>query len=82
MAINCPKCNTDNPDNSHFCSDCGTQLASSKDIVVTETIEAPKEDLTTGSTFAERIRLSKNLVKAVWERSIEHSIKSSRRKSL
>ena len=52
MANKCPKCKSDNPETATLCADCGTKLPSPKDIDVTETIEAPKEELTTGSVFA------------------------------
>jgi serine/threonine protein kinase/Tfp pilus assembly protein PilF len=61
MAINCPKCQTDNPDTLKFCGECGTQLPSSKDIAVTATMEAAKEELTTGSTFAGRYQIIEEL---------------------
>jgi len=54
MANKCPKCQTDNPDTLKFCGECGTHLLSPKEVDVTETIEAPREELTTGSTFARR----------------------------
>jgi hypothetical protein len=54
----CPKCQMDNPDTLKFCGECGTQLLSAEDFAVTKTIEAPREELTTGSTFAGRYRLS------------------------
>ena len=54
MANKCPKCETNNPDTLKFCGECGTQLPDMKDIQVTETIETPKEELTTGSTYAGR----------------------------
>ena len=41
MATQCPKCNADNPDTSRFCSDCGTQIVSNKDISITKTIQDP-----------------------------------------
>lgn len=63
MAKKCPKCNADNPETKQFCGDCGTQLPSIKDIEVTETIEAPKEELTTGSTFAGRYQIIEELGK-------------------
>ncbi len=63
MAIKCPKCNADNPDTKQFCGDCGTQLPSLEDVEVTETIEAPKEELTTGSTFAGRYQIIEELGK-------------------
>ena len=61
--MNCPKCNTDNPETATYCADCGTQLSSSKDIPVTETLETPTEELTTGSTFAGRYQIIEELGK-------------------
>jgi serine/threonine protein kinase/tetratricopeptide (TPR) repeat protein len=61
MAITCPKCKTDNSDTLKFCGECGTQLLSPSAIAVTETIEAPKEELTTGSTFADRYQIIEEL---------------------
>jgi hypothetical protein len=43
MAIKCPRCQTDNPDNQKFCGECATPLYFLGDIQVTETMEAPKE---------------------------------------
>ena len=63
MAIKCPKCETDNPDTSSFCSDCGTQLGPSKESQIphTKTLETPIEELTTGSTFAGRYQIIEEL---------------------
>jgi serine/threonine protein kinase len=62
MTIECPKCKTDNPDTASFCNTCATSLKPSEDIsVVTETIEVPKEELTTGSTFAGRYQIIEEL---------------------
>jgi len=61
--MKCPKCNTENPDTSRFCADCGTQLLPSKEIPVTETLETPKEELTTGSIFAGRYQIIEDLGK-------------------
>jgi len=63
MINKCPKCNTDNPDTKQFCGDCGTQLPSLENIDVTATIETPKEELTTGSTFAGRYQIIEELGK-------------------
>jgi non-specific serine/threonine protein kinase len=63
MAIKCPKCETNNVDTAKFCFECATALQSSKDIPVTKTLEAPKEELTTGSTFAERYQIIEELGK-------------------
>ncbi len=63
MANTCPKCNTNNPDTVKFCGECGTQLPSTADIDITETLETPKEELTTGSTFAGRYQIIEELGK-------------------
>ena len=63
MSIKCPKCRSENPESASFCADCGTQLHPSEDIDVTATIEAPKEDLTTGTTFAGRYQIIEEIGK-------------------
>ena len=68
MATHCPKCNLENPETSRFCADCGTQLGVSgekpiKPIEHTETLQAPREELTTGSTFARRYQIIEELGK-------------------
>jgi TolB-like protein/Flp pilus assembly protein TadD/tRNA A-37 threonylcarbamoyl transferase component Bud32 len=61
MSNKCPKCHHENPDDTLFCGKCGAQLPSPEDIEVTKTIEAPKEELTTGSTFAGRYQIIEEL---------------------
>jgi len=61
VAIRCPKCQSDNPENQKFCGECATPLQLSKDIEVTETMEALKEELTTGSTFAGSYQIREGL---------------------
>jgi len=62
--MKCPKCHSENPKTSSFCADCGTQLPASGGISEpTKTIEAPKEELTTGSTFAGRYQIIEELGK-------------------
>jgi len=63
MDIKCPKCNTENTSDSQFCKSCATPLPSSKEIPVTETLETPTEELTTGSTFAGRYQIIEELGK-------------------
>ena len=63
MGIKCPKCHFDNPDDTLYCGKCATPLPSQKEIQVTETLETPKEELTTGSTFASRYQIIEELGK-------------------
>ncbi len=63
MSTKCPKCHTDNPEDSKFCKECATPLPSSKESPVTKTIETPSEELTTGSTFAGRYQIIEELGK-------------------
>jgi serine/threonine protein kinase/predicted Zn-dependent protease len=63
--MKCSKCKTDNPIDSKYCKKCATPLPVSEDIIVskTETLETPKEELTTGSTFANRYQIIEELGK-------------------
>ena len=63
--MKCPKCNFENPADTKFCGKCGTSLPPSKEISapLTETLETPKEELTTGSTFAGRYQIIEELGK-------------------
>ncbi len=63
MPVKCPKCQHENPDDTLFCGKCGTQFPSPQKIEVTETMETPKEELTTGSTFAGRYQIIEELGK-------------------
>ena len=63
--MECPKCHFENPKDTSYCGKCGTQLPPSEEIPVshTETMESPKEELTAGSTFAERYQIIEELGK-------------------
>jgi serine/threonine protein kinase len=64
MTTQCPKCNSENTDTARFCSNCAASLLPSEKVPVpTQTIEAPKEELTTGSTFAGRYQIIEELGK-------------------
>ena len=63
MATKCPKCHTDNPDSSLYCSHCATSLKPSTELSVTKTLEAPIEELTQGTTFAGRYEIIEELGK-------------------
>jgi serine/threonine protein kinase/tetratricopeptide (TPR) repeat protein len=81
MAVQCPKCQTDNPADSKFCKECATPLPPHEEIDVTATIEAPKEKLTTGSMFAGRYKIIEEIGKGgmgrvykVHDKEIEESV--------
>ena len=61
----CPKCDSENTDTARFCSECGTQLIPSKKVPAqhTKTIETPREEITSGSTFAGRYQIIDKLGK-------------------
>ena len=63
MGIKCPKCHFENPEDTSYCGKCGTKFDLSEEIShpLTETLETPKEKLTTGSTFAERFQIIEEL---------------------
>jgi len=63
MSNKCPNCQHVNPDDTVYCGKCASPLPSSEDIEVTATIETPKEELTTGSTFAGRYQIIEELGK-------------------
>jgi len=60
----CPKCQTNNPDTSSYCADCGTQLGSSKDIpAFTKTLETPFPQFEKGKSLADRYEIIEELGK-------------------
>jgi serine/threonine protein kinase/tetratricopeptide (TPR) repeat protein len=63
LANKCPKCHSENPESKQFCADCGTQLSPPPDHppVITETLQTPVRELTTGSTFAGRYQVIEEL---------------------
>jgi len=63
MSVKCPKCQTDNPPDSKFCKECAAQLPSPGKPEVTKTLEASKEELITGTTFANRYQIIEELGK-------------------
>jgi serine/threonine protein kinase/tetratricopeptide (TPR) repeat protein len=66
--MKCPKCDFDNPGNTTFCGNCAAPLQSQKSTSEeiakeTETLQSPKQDLTTGSQFAGRYQVIEELGK-------------------
>jgi TolB-like protein/Tfp pilus assembly protein PilF/tRNA A-37 threonylcarbamoyl transferase component Bud32 len=65
VANKCPTCHSDNPEAQRFCGECGTQLPPPQDHppVMTETLQTPVRELTTGSSFADRYQVIEELGK-------------------
>jgi serine/threonine protein kinase/tetratricopeptide (TPR) repeat protein len=63
MAIKCPKCQAENPDTKQFCGDCGTRLTPAQEArpELTETLQTPVRELTSGSNFAGRYQVIEEL---------------------
>jgi serine/threonine protein kinase/tetratricopeptide (TPR) repeat protein len=63
VAIKCPTCHSENPETKQFCADCGTQLHTprSRPPIITETLQSPVHELTTGSSFAGRYQVIEEL---------------------
>jgi len=65
MTIKCAKCHFENPDDTVYCGKCATPIKPSEEISApTEILETPKEELTTGSTFAGRSQIIEELGKS------------------
>ena len=65
MSNKCPKCDFDNPEDTIYCGHCAAplKLSTKYPYVLTETLRAPREELTTGSTFAGKYRIIEELGK-------------------
>ena len=61
MSTKCPKCDTENTEDSQFCKKCATPLG--PDVIQTETLETYPEELTTGTIFADRYQIIEELGK-------------------
>ena len=61
--MRCPKCQTENPDDSKYCKECATPIPASEVISVTKTFETPLGGLTRGTTFAGRYEIIEELGK-------------------
>ncbi len=61
MAVKCPKCHSDNPDDTIYCGKCATPLKSADEASITKTLITPKESLQKGSTVAERYKIIEEL---------------------
>ena len=63
--MKCPRCDSDNPDNTRFCGQCAFPLLLSDKIPYsqTETLRTPIEELSIGSTFAGRYQIIEEIGK-------------------
>jgi serine/threonine protein kinase/Tfp pilus assembly protein PilF len=63
--MKCPKCEAENTDTARYCSNCAAPLTAADDAQpsITKTIETPREELTTGSSFAGRYQIIEELGK-------------------
>lgn len=63
--MKCPKCDTDNPTTSRFCSACGARLSPSGENSLTDTraLRAQRYELSAGETFADKYRILGSLGK-------------------
>ncbi len=57
MSTTCPKCHTDNPDDSKFCKECATPFPGAGGAVPTKTLETPLKGLAEGSTVAGKYKI-------------------------
>jgi tetratricopeptide (TPR) repeat protein len=57
MALKCPKCLHENPDDTIYCGKCATPLKFPENISVTKTLLTPVEDLKPGTLFAGRYEI-------------------------
>lgn len=63
MTIECPKCHTDNPDDSKFCKECATPFPGAGAAVPTKTLETPYPQFAPGTTLADRYEIIRELGK-------------------
>jgi TolB-like protein/tetratricopeptide (TPR) repeat protein/predicted Ser/Thr protein kinase len=61
MAIKCPKCRHENPEEAVYCSKCASPLKTAEGVSVTKTLITTKENLKKGTTLAGRYTIIEEL---------------------
>jgi TolB-like protein/Tfp pilus assembly protein PilF/predicted Ser/Thr protein kinase len=61
MAVTCPKCQSENPEDTIYCGKCGGPLNPAEEASFTKTLITPKESLQKGSTVAGRYTIIEEL---------------------
>ena len=61
MSVKCPKCHSDNPDDTIYCGKCATPLKATEEISITKTLITPKERLQKGSIIAGKYQILEEL---------------------
>lgn len=63
MAIKCPKCHYDNPDDTFYCGKCATGLKPSGAVSFsrTETLKTSRKELLKGKTIARKYKIIEKL---------------------
>jgi serine/threonine protein kinase/Tfp pilus assembly protein PilF len=61
MAIICPKCQHENPEDALYCSKCAAPLKTAEGVSITKTLITPKESLQKGSIVAGRYTIIEEL---------------------
>ena len=61
--MKCPKCQSDNPDDSKFCKECGSNITAEGETrpSFTKTLKTPSKGLIPGTTFAARYKVIEEL---------------------
>jgi len=81
--MECPRCHSENPEESSFCGKCATPLPSLEEISATptKTLEKTPDELTRGTTFATRYEVIEELGKGgmgkvyrVFDKKIEEEV--------
>jgi len=61
MAVRCPKCQHENPDDTLYCGQCGGPLKTATGGIATKTMITPKKSLQKGSNVAGRYTIIEKL---------------------